>query len=382
MNEPPASTNAIRIELVSSLNALAAHRDAYHDLLDEAIPGRGFFYRLEGLRALEPIHASGRRSPFFLLAWQGAALVGALPLVLERKAWTRAGVRRLRLWGGDGTLVGVEGEVPLRGAASDRALVASAWRDALTGPLGNRFDELELGYLRGDSASLPTLQSAFRDGTWSDEPLVSHVVELSTGEAQWRATRSHDRMRRIRSLRKRLEARGPVSVVERARLASDEFERIMALHESRQDTLSARGKPRESPFADRARRDALIALLAVAAEQGRARHRLLFVGEELVAFRLAFVEGTTMLAFMTAMHDGYADCSPGSILLQEVIEREFALGELQRIELGAGTTFLKETMATQAIVPRRLTWQPPNRPLSRARLAVWRGLVKLRQRVS
>jgi CelD/BcsL family acetyltransferase involved in cellulose biosynthesis len=380
MRESVESSSPIRIELITSLGALTPHAKAYHELLDEALPGRAFFYRVESLAALAPVHAAGRRSLFLLFAWRGEQLVGALPLVLDRKSITRAGVRRLQLWGGDGTLLGVEGDVAVRGTFEERAQVVHAWREALTGPLANQFDELELNYLRGDSAVLGALQQSFRDGTWANEPLISHVIDLRMGVAQWKATRSRDRMRRIRSLRRRLEALGTVSIEEHVHLAPERLAQLMALHSARQQSLSERGKHRDVPFADHTQRDALLALLEEAARQGRARHRLLYVGDVLVAFRLAFIESTTMLAWMTAMHDQYAEYSPGSMLLQEVIEREFAAGSLQRIELGIGTTFLKETMATESIVPQRLLWRPPGRPIARARVATWRWLVQMRQR--
>nr|MCU0635378.1 hypothetical protein [Gemmatimonadaceae bacterium] len=48
----------IRIELLESLDALAVHADAWHALLEAAIPGRGFFYRVPMLRAMAPVHAA------------------------------------------------------------------------------------------------------------------------------------------------------------------------------------------------------------------------------------------------------------------------------------------------------------------------------------
>ncbi len=371
---------SIRVDAVESFEQLERHRDAYHQLLDDTLSSRSFFFRVEQLRALAPIHAGARRSQFMLLAWRGDTLVGALPLVRETKSWTRAGVRRLMMWGGDGTVMNIEGEAALRGSDAECAATVSAFRSALAGPLAHRFDELELGYLRADSRAVPLLENAFGDGELTDEPLVSFAVHLDIGINEWRTTRSTLRMRRLRSMRRRLERLGTVSVQDRVALTADEFAQIADLHSNRQSSLAERGKHRESPFSDPDRRSTLQAMLSHAASNGHARHRLLFVNDRLAAFWLTFVHNTTMFAWITAMHDDFATCSPGAIVLQEIIEREFALGEVQRIELGAGHTFLKETMATHTLVPRHLRWQPPHRPLARLRVAIWRRLVALRQR--
>lgn len=369
------------MEVVESFNALRQHASPYHELLDASLPDRAFFYRVEQMSAMASIQAGARRSLFLLLAWRDDMLVGALPLVLEKKSWSRARVRRLTLWGGDGSVTGMEGDIPLRGSDAESARTVQAFRDALAGPLADRFDELELGYLRGDSPALPLLASVFEHSVWSDEALTSYSVDMQIGAAQWSASRSRDRIRRIKALKRRLEALGPVTVHERTTLDAGELALIAALHGDRQSALNTRGKIRESPFADPEQRATLVNLLNTAAEQGKTRHRLLFAGDHLVAFRLAFVEGTTMFAWMTAMHDGYAQYSPGSILLHEVIEREFALGAVHRIEMGLGHTFLKETMATHTVASRRMLWQPPNRALARFRVSTWRRLVALRQRL-
>jgi hypothetical protein len=371
-------TTAIRVQLVESLAALAPHADAWTALLERAAPGRGFYYRPEALAAMAPIHApprhtGGRRSPFLLLAWRGEALVGALPLVLEQKPLHKIGLRRLLLWGGDGSAMGFEGELPLAGHDTERLATCRALRDALAGPLAGRFHRLELGYLRGDSPALPALRATFADGAWSDEPLVSHHAELADGLEAWRATRRSGRLRELGRLRRRLEAAHTVHMHETAELSPAELAAVMALHGGRQATLAGRGWQREAVFTRAGYGPALEALLAWAGATGRARHRLLYANGELICFLLAFVEGNTMLAWLTAVHDDYTAYGPGGLLFREAVEREAALGAVSRVEFGPGTTFVKDTMGTHQLVPQRLTWTAPTL-VARVRVGLWEQL--------
>lgn len=304
----------LRVDVIESLDQLVPLRDVYHDLLTESLSGRAFFYRIDQLRALASVHAGARRSLFMLLAWRGDALAGALPLVREKKSLSRAGVRRLILWGGDGTVMNIDGDIPLRGTDAECSETVHAFRDALAGPLANRYDEIEFGYLRGDARALPLLERAFHDGTWSTEPLQRYCVDLTCGAAAWRESRSRERMRNIGRLRRRLEELGAVAIEECVSLTDNDVLGISELHRHRQRSLASHGKTRELPFDDPDRASGITALLGAASASGHSRHQLLFVGDTLVAFLLTFVEDTTMFAWLTAMHDDYAAYSPGAIL--------------------------------------------------------------------
>lgn len=373
----------LRVELVESLDALAAHEAAWHGLLEAALPGRGFFYRLPMLRAMAPVHApaqhpGGRRSPFFLLAWRGEALVGGLPLVLERKRVTRAGVRRLLAWAGDGSAVGAETDVPMLGDAAARGEIAAAFRHALlAGPGAGRFDLLDVQNFREDSPARPALEAAFADGRWQEEPFTSHHVALDGDFASYRAGRSGSRLRELGRLRRRLEGAHTVEIREVERLTDAELEAVMRLHGARQSLLASRGERREAVFGRHAA--ALRTLLDTAADVGRTRHRLLLADGEVITFLLGFLEGDTFIAWLTAVHADYLPYGPGGVLFWEVVQREFARGEMRRIEFGFGTTFVKQTMSTHGLRPRQLQWHPPGRALARLRWWAYGRLVALRE---
>jgi hypothetical protein len=199
----------IEVQLVESLDELASVRDAWHKLLARALPGRDFFYRLEMLQALLPVHAAGRRSPFLLLAYEAGELVGALPLVLDRKPLSRMCVRVLNLWGDDGSALSVEGDIPLLG---DAHRIMSAFRAALLGPLRPRFDVLVLGYLRGDAIALPALLATFPDAHFTPESLTAHHLELPADFALYRSTRNGSRLRELGRRRRKFESAHDVSL--------------------------------------------------------------------------------------------------------------------------------------------------------------------------
>lgn len=380
-------TTGLRIEHATSLERLSALGAQWQALLDRAIPGRDFFLRAESLAAFAPIHASpvhrgGVRTPCLLLAWRGEALVGAMPMVHERKALRKSGLRRLLLWGGERSALGAETEVPIRPDDPDPAGVAAAFRAALAGPLGRTFDLLELGNLREDGTSLPWLRQAFADGAWSDEPFAAYSCSLEQSFAAYRASRSGGRLREFGRLRRKLEATGRLVIREVDDLDDAAFAQVMALHDARQAQLQGRGgELREVVFSPPHHAAAVRALLRAAAATGRGRHRLLYDGEQLVSFLLSFESGGTLTAWLTSVHADYLAFGAGSVLFWEVVQREFARGSVRRIDFGYGRTFLKETLSTDVRRPQHLLWQPPGHPLAALRWTAYRALTAGRDRV-
>lgn len=373
MSAPPSE--AIRVELVESLDRLAAESAAYDALLASAAPGRSFFYRLDTMRAMAPVFAEGR-TPFFLLAWHGGQLIGIAPFTLERKPLSRAGVRRLSLWGSDGDVIGVEGELVIRASHVDACV--HAFRDALAGPLARRFDVIDLRFFRESSPTLDALRRALVGATWFTEVVRAHQVDLDGTVEQYRATRSHGHMKKIAQLERRLAREHVVELRVTQRLTATERDAIMRLHSARQRELSDKGWQRTAVFADAASRRALEALLELGATAGSARHTLLLADGQLIGFLLAFVEGPTLIAHVTAVDTAFGRFRPGSLLHWAVIQHEFSRGEVSRVELGPGTTQIKQIFATTAYTPQRMRWVPPGALLSRLRCATWTRLVAAR----
>jgi CelD/BcsL family acetyltransferase involved in cellulose biosynthesis len=381
-------TAPVRIEVVRSLDHLEASSAQWSALIESAVPGRGFFFALPRLRAMASVHAAqrhpgGHRSPYLLLAWRDDALVGALPLVRERKPLTRGGIRRLMLWGGDGSALGAETDVPILGTNHEATTVAHAFRTALCEVPGGDFDLMDLSGIREDSASLSALKAAFPDGSWSPEESECFHTDLSMGFEAYRATRSSGRIRELGRLRRRFEADHAVCIVEVRELSDGQLRQVMALHGARQQVLRGAGWRRESVFEHTGSRDALTTLLRGAAASGESRHRLLYAGDTLVSFLLGFECQGTFVAWLTAVNADFLAYGPGGILFWEVVQREFSRGTPGRIEFGVGRTFVKETVSTHALRPQRLEWvRPGAAPLSRLRLGSYRTLSVLRERLA
>ena len=366
------------MQLVESLDQLAEIRDEWHTLLSQTLPGRDLFYRVDMLRAMAPVHAAGRRSPFVLLAREAGVLVGAMPLVLDRKPLSRAGVRVLSLWGGDGSALSVEGGLPVRG---DPEHVVMAMHDALVGELRSRFDLLEFGYLRGDCVALPALRRIFATAEWAEEPLTSHHLQFTATFAEYRATRSGSRVRELGRLKRKLEAAHAVQWHIASALTEAQLADVLQLHTARQTQLTARGRHREFVARTTAHRTAIAAVLQHVAQQGIARHHLLYADGTLIAFLLTLEVGDTVLAWLTAIDDACTPFGPGGLIFWEAVCSEFARGGVQRMEFGPGHTFVKETVCTHVLHPMHMRWLPPNGGLSALRVHAYRTLVQLRARL-
>lgn len=373
----------LRVDLIESLDALEAHADAWHALLEAAIPGRSLFYRLPMLRAMAPVHAppqhaGGRRSPFFLLAWRGDTLVGGLPLVLEHKPLSRAGVRILRLWGGDGSSLGLEGDLPLMG---DARAVLGAFDAALRDGLRHRYDLLVLGYLRGDAAAGAALRDAWPDATWTAEALTAHHIDLTAGFAAYRASRPASRLRELARRKRKLAEAHRLEHRIRSRLTPDELADVLRLHSERQQQLTSRGARREFLSHASGRLDALTAALAAAADADAARHHLLYADGTLAAFVLTLVDGDTVLTWPTAIDERFAAFGPGTLVFWEAVAHEFARGTTRRISLGAGTTTVKSLLGNVTDTPWQVRRPSAAGGLARLRVQAFEGLVRLRASV-
>jgi CelD/BcsL family acetyltransferase involved in cellulose biosynthesis len=367
----------IEVRVVRSLTELDAMQSEWDQFVDAALPGRSLFYHVELLRALAPVHLTGRRSLFVLLARRAGRLVGGLPLVLDRKSITRAGVRVLSLWASDGTALSLEGDVPVLG---DPEPIVRAFRRALQGELRSAFDVLQLGYVRADSRALPALRSAFGDAVWSDEPLVAHTVQLPATLEAYRATRSGAQLRKLAQRRRKLATAHEVTLQVVDSLAGSDLEAVLQLHTRRQEQLSARGRHREFIARDAERRVALLAMLAGIARLGAARHHLLRADGRVVAFVLTTVYGGTVITGATAIDDAFAEYGPGTMVFWDVVETAFARGDVQRIEFGPGTTSVKQVLGTHEYTPQRVLWVPQGRLGSRLRWVVYQLLVEWRVR--
>ena len=73
------------------------------------------------------------------------------------------------------------------------------------------------------------------------------------------------------------------------------------------------------------------------AEADQARGYILFCGSQAAAFQLCYVQGRTMVTSQTGYDSAYAKYSPGTIQLYLLLEKLFAEGEMEFLDLMEGT---------------------------------------------
>lgn len=367
----------VQISVIDSLDELDRIAEEWDRFVDAALPGRSLFYHAGLLRALAPVHLTGRRSLFVLTARRAGALVGAMPLVLEVKSITRAGVRILSLWASDGSALSLEGDIPVIG---DPVPVLRAFRDALLGVYRDRFDVLQLGFVRADSRVLSALRTVFPEALWAHEPLVAHAVRLPTTLDAYRALRSSAQLRKLAQRQRKLASAHQTEHLVLSELSQEDLAEVFGLHTARQGQLTARGRHREFIARDVHRRTALEAVLAYTARIGAARHHLIRADGRLVSFVLTSVYGGTVVTGATAIDEAFAEFGPGTMVFWDVITAAYERGDVGCIEFGPGTTSVKQVFGTHEMTPQRFTWVQPGRRIAAIRWALYSQLVKWRGR--
>jgi GNAT acetyltransferase-like protein len=94
----------------------------------------------------------------------------------------------------------------------------------------------------------------------------------------------------------------------------------------------------------------------------RARGYILFCGNRPVAFQLCYVQGKTMVTSQTGYDPEYARYSPGIIQLYLLLERLFAEGEMEFLDLMEGTPFHYKASFVTLRVPSMRFLYFPRRP--------------------
>jgi len=87
------------------------------------------------------------------------------------------------------------------------------------------------------------------------------------------------------------------------------------------------------------------------AAAGQARGYILYCGDQPVAFQLCYVQGTTMVTSQTGYDPAYAEYSPGTVQLYLLLEKIFAEGEMEFMDLMEGTPFAYKSSFVTLRVP-------------------------------
>lgn len=97
-------------------------------------------------------------------------------------------------------------------------------------------------------------------------------------------------------------------------------------------------------------------LLRMAAAN-QARGYILFCRNRPAAFELCYVQGTTMVTSQTGFDPAYAEYSPGTVLFYLLLEKLFAEGEMEFLDLMEGTPFpYKASFVTLRVPSMRLLY--------------------------
>lgn len=366
----------LQVEFVSSFAALERHRCAYHALLRN-VPGPvAHAMSIEALQCLDEAYRAPRESVAFLLAWQGDALAAVAPLLSDHKRFTR--LRRLHAWGTIRGPLGIDADFLF---VDDAAVVPSlqAFRSFLCSAGSGHFDVLELESLRATSPLAREWRGVFPEARPVPDRGQTYLVDLPRTVAEYRASLDTAMLKDMRRNARTLAATGRVELLTVERLTADELEQVARLHGERQDQVAgASSDERYRIFADPAQRRAYANWLELNARLGAARHYLLKVDGAVVAFLLCHATDGVLVAHTTAFARSHARHGPGRMIMLGMIEREIERGLVRCVDLGKGTTKIKQDFANRTLAHTGFVLVNPAAALSRVKL----GLDALRGRAA
>jgi CelD/BcsL family acetyltransferase involved in cellulose biosynthesis len=313
---------ALDAEVVDSRAALAPLAAAWDELAVAA--DRPFCAPAWMLAWLD--HAAGDVAPRVVLVRDGSVPVALAPLVLCSSA---LGVRRLRLMAG-----GVSAGVDVLARPERAHEVAGVLRRAI-GELGA--DVLQLDGVPGESAWPGMLGDSppFRDVT-----VRAPLIDLTGGHDAWLAGRSGSFRRRMRQLRRRLDARGARwrRTASAAELPRD-LEAFARLHHARWDFRGGSA----------VLTGGVEAMLAEAGRgllpSGRFRLWSLEVDGAIVCSQLFLAAGRRCGWWLGGFDPAWARESPTLALLDRIVVDAFERDE-DVLDLGAGDQEYKHRFAT------------------------------------
>lgn len=367
---------SLRIEEVRSLDALERHRDAYHRLLAELDGGLARNFSTEALRATAAIHSRPHDVPFFLLAWEGSALRGVAPWMIEQRRWPR--LRLLHSWGGRHGLLGLDPEVLVpRGDWQDACM--HAFVAHLAGPASRAFDHIEIASVRESSVLGCSIAHALPGAVCAIEEGASHFVDLPDSVSSFRAGLDVPMQREVQRCARALVRDGHVvEYLVREALEAQELSEVMAIHTARQVDLTAQGKEREHLFEEQAQRAAFERLLELDVRNQVARHYLLKIDGRIAAFGLAYADRDVLVWHTTAFDPAYRRYGPGRLIATFLLEHEIGAGRTRSVDLGKGRTAVKHDFANRLVSHLRVAYENPR---SSMRIALWRLISSTARRV-
>ena len=305
-----------KIEVVTEPRRFAAVEEAWQALWQRA--GGRIFQRHDWISGwLEGVRDRREIRPLIVLAWDGKALVGALPCALHR----RSGLRLLQ-WAAQLFSDYCDWLID-PGCAQEpvsRALWDAVWRSG-------GFDLVNLHQVRPDAACRLFLDGLLgRGGVLQAGERTERCMRIEShwpnGEAYFRSLNKKGRNNHTRGKRILAELGGEVSfdVVE----PGADVEQVLAEITRLKDAWLRANDPASPLLAGDAA--VLRTVLRRAWDSGLARIFLLRVGGKIAAASVNFVYAGRMEAYFTAYDAAYERASPGTILIVDYAKWSFDRG--------------------------------------------------------
>lgn len=287
-------------------------------------------------------HVGADVAPIIISAWDNGQLAGIAPLAVTRRF---PGTRVLTTAGAPHAALFDFAAVSGREREVSESIVSEI---ALN---GNRWDLCDIADL-DPLSPLPLAISdrtddfVFAPKTIPEEPFFS--LDLRSGEAGRKPSRKH--RYNLKRARKRLGdfANVEFKIVSDADALSAYMPQVFEIHRRRWN-----GYYTGSLMNDPGGRAFLREIAKLYLERDRLYLALLTLNEKAIAYALCFHFGDTLYYYNPAFDPEYANFSPGSLLLQDILEDCRGRG-ISKIELGKGRLQYKERLAASSTTGERI----------------------------
>lgn len=307
-----SAQGGITFEVVTTIERFDAVRGAWHALWRAS--GLPVFQSPDWVRAWwTTLPATPRRTLLLVLAWQGEALVGVMPLATKRFYFLRVLEWAAQDCADYCDVLLAPGQSP--------ALTLSLWQAARR---HGGFDVARLGHLKPEATAQILLREA-RVARMRLDPRREAAFRICgpfDNGAQWLAQHPKKVRQNYKRGLAQLQALGEV----RLRVVNEAAEQAAVLAQLavfKRQTLERRGL--SAPMFDTQSR-ALDALVAVLRAEGQLRLFVLEVAGQPAAISVNFEDAGTLSAFVTAYDPALDKASPGYVLIFEYIQWAFDRG--------------------------------------------------------
>ena len=354
----PFTHLGIRVEVATSLEALERHATAYDRLVARADGTLFPVFDLHWARRGRNLFQPAGTTPYFLLAWRGAELIGLAPLRRTRRRLGPLTLHWLEFWGqstGFVSLDSLTGSFVIP-APEDHAPCLRAFRAYLIGPGRHDWELLDLQHCCTYSSLCDPLRGSFPEAVAEREEMPGYLVELGTRYAELEAQFHKDTRRNLRRSRRMLEDHGDAHRFAVHESLDDAlFEDIARVHTARQMELRAKGrKDRDALFEQDVVRACVGDLLRASAVAGRLRVYTLHIGDSLAAFGIVLANAGDAVYWLIGFSEEFQQFSPSRLVFEFTYRTEIERYGTKRLNLLLGETRTKHELSNMEYAALRL----------------------------